>query len=675
MKKAFYLRLARDGIKKNKKLYLPYILTCVGMIAMFYIVAFLSKDESMLEVKGGEQIQGILVFGTYVLGIFSLLILFYTNSFLIRRRKKEFGLYNILGMDKINLSRVLFWENAVIFCISMAAGLACGLLFSKFAQLLMVNILTAGADFSLSVSPDSIGTTFLWFAVIFILILLSALRQIHMTNPVDLLKSESTGEKPPKANWVIAVLGALILAGAYVIAVTITNPMAAIFMYFVAVIMVIVATYMLFISGSVALCKALQKNKHYYYKTNHFISVSTMAYRMKRNGAGLASICILSTMVLVMISCTVCLYTGMDDSLRARYPRDLVIDITAAQDGSIDDSIINGTNDIFERTAKESGVTPLNKISYRLSDFTANVSGSDFQIVTNGFYNSSAYNVLIVPLEDYNRLMGKNETLGENKAIAYTTKLSDYDESTININCTGELKIKKYVDDYIGYGIDTSSVNDSIYLFVPNYDEYIARFADITEPNGSKVMSSHYIISSDFDCETEKLYDLTDAFDKNIHANTTLTAANCGFSIESIAGSLDMFMGLYGGLFFLGILLGIVFIFAAVLIMYYKQISEGYEDRSRFDIMKKVGMTEKEIKKSINSQVLTVFFAPLIMAGIHLAFNFPLINRTITLLGFTNPALLIGTTVACFLVFAVLYVIVYRITSRSYYTIVTGGRE
>ena len=539
----------------------------------------------------------------------------------------------------------------------------------------MVNILTASADFSLSISPDSIGTTFLWFAVIFILILLSALRQIHMTNPVDLLKSESTGEKPPKANWVIAVLGALILAGAYVIAVTITDPMAAIFMYFVAVIMVIVATYMLFISGSVALCKALQKNKHYYYKTNHFISVSTMAYRMKRNGAGLASICILSTMVLVMISCTVCLYTGMDESLRTRYPRDLVIDIRAAQDGSIDDSIINSTNNIFERTAKESGVTPLNKISYRLSDFSANVSGNDFQIVTNGFYYSNAYNVLIVPLEDYNRLMGKNETLGENEAIAYITKLSDYDESTVNINGTGELKIKKYVDDYIGYGIDTSSVNDSIYLFVPNYDEYIARFADITEPNGNKVLSSHYIIGSDFDCETEELSALTDRFNENMDSNTELTASGCDISTDSIADSLEAFMGLYGGLFFLGILLGIVFVFAAVLIMYYKQISEGYEDRSRFDIMKKVGMTEKEIKKSINSQVLTVFFAPLITAGIHLAFNFPLINRTITLLGFTNPTLLIGTTVACFLVFAVLYVIVYRITSRSYYTIVTSGRE
>lgn len=473
----------------------------------------------------------------------------------------------------------------------------------------------------------------------------------------------------------IAVLGALILAGAYVIAVTITDPMAAIFMYFVAVIMVIVATYMLFISGSVALCKALQKNKHYYYKTNHFISVSTMAYRMKRNGAGLASICILSTMVLVMISCTVCLYTGMDESLRTRYPRDLVIDIRAAQDGSIDDSIINSTNNIFERTAKESGVTPLNKISYRLSDFSANVSGNDFQIVTNGFYYSNAYNVLIVPLEDYNRLMGKNETLEENEAIAYITKLSDYDESTVNINGTGELKIKKYVDDYIGYGIDTSSVNDSIYLFVPNYDEYIARFADITEPNGNKVLSSHYIIGSDFDCETEELSALTDRFNENMDSNTELTASGCDISTDSIADSLEAFMGLYGGLFFLGILLGIVFVFAAVLIMYYKQISEGYEDRSRFDIMKKVGMTEKEIKKSINSQVLTVFFAPLITAGIHLAFNFPLINRTITLLGFTNPTLLIGTTVACFLVFAVLYVIVYRITSRSYYTIVTGGRE
>lgn len=674
MKRAFYLRLAWDGIRKNKKLYIPYILTCVCMTAMFYIVSFLSKEDSVQNISGGSEIQGILYLGSIVIGIFSLLILFYTNSFLIRRRKKEFGLYNILGMNKYNLSRVLIWESIIVYAISLVCGLGFGILFSKFAELIMINILMEGTNFDLKVNFESIGNTAVWFLAIFVLILINSLRQIHISKPVELLKSENIGEKPPKANWVLAVLGAVILAAAYAIAVTVDNPMAAIFLYFVAVTMVIVATYMLFISGSVALCKALQKNKRYYYKTNHFVSVSGMVYRMKRNGAGLASICILSTMVLVMVSCTVCLYTGMEDSLRTSYPRDISVDVEVNDFAAVNDELVHSIDAKTEAVLGKYSEAAQNKMSYRIADVAANQNGNDFSIITNGFYSSSAYNVLIVPIEDYNRLMGQNETLAENEVLVYKAKLSDYDESTININGTGDLKIKKYVEDYIGYGVDMSIVNSSIYVFVPNYDAFIAQFEGITEPNGNPVLSKHYITGFDLDCDD--LVQLTIL--NEIHDSVSSSVTGPGIdsvTTDGIAGSRMLFLGLYGGLFFLGILLGIVFIFAAVLIMYYKQISEGYEDRARFEIMQKVGMTQSEIKKSVNSQVLTVFFAPLIVAGIHLAFNFPLINKTITLLGFTNSGLLMGITAVCFLVFALLYVIVYRITSRSYYSIVSTAEK
>lgn len=674
MKRAFYLRLAWDGIRKNKKLYIPYILTCVCMTAMFYIVSFLSKEDSVQNISGGSEIQGILYLGSIVIGIFSLLILFYTNSFLIRRRKKEFGLYNILGMNKYNLSRVLIWESIIVYAISLVCGLGFGILFSKFAELIMINILMEGTNFDLKVNFESIGNTAVWFLAIFVLILINSLRQIHISKPVELLKSENIGEKPPKANWVLAVLGAVILAAAYAIAVTVDNPMAAIFLYFVAVTMVIVATYMLFISGSVALCKALQKNKRYYYKTNHFVSVSGMVYRMKRNGAGLASICILSTMVLVMVSCTVCLYTGMEDSLRTSYPRDISVDVEVNDFAAVNDELAHSIDAKTEAVLGKYSEAAQNKMSYRIADVAANQNGNDFSIITNGFYSSSAYNVLIVPIEDYNRLMGQNETLAENEVLVYKAKLSDYDESTININGTGDLKIKKYVEDYIGYGVDMSIVNSSIYVFVPNYDAFIVQFEGITEPNGNPVLSKHYITGFDLDCDD--LVQLTIL--NEIHDSVSSSVTGPGIdsvTTDGIAGSRMLFLGLYGGLFFLGILLGIVFIFAAVLIMYYKQISEGYEDRARFEIMQKVGMTQSEIKKSVNSQVLTVFFAPLIVAGIHLAFNFPLINKTITLLGFTNSGLLMGITAVCFLVFALLYVIVYRITSRSYYSIVSTAEK
>lgn len=674
MKRAFYLRLAWDGIRKNKKLYIPYILTCVCMTAMFYIVSFLSKEDSVQNISGGSEIQGILYLGSVVIGIFSLLILFYTNSFLIRRRKKEFGLYNILGMNKYNLSRVLIWESIIVYAISLVCGLGFGILFSKFAELIMINILMEGTNFDLKVNFESIGNTAVWFLAIFVLILINSLRQIHISKPVELLKSENIGEKPPKANWVLAVLGAVILAAAYAIAVTVDNPMAAIFLYFVAVTMVIVATYMLFISGSVALCKALQKNKRYYYKTNHFVSVSGMVYRMKRNGAGLASICILSTMVLVMVSCTVCLYTGMEDSLRTTFPRDISIDVQVNDFAAVNEDLVHSIDSEIEDVLGKYSETLHDKISYRLTDFAAQQNGNDFSIITNGYYTSTAYNVLIVPIEDYNRLMGQNETLGENEVLIYKAKLSDYDESTINLNGTGDLKIKKYVEDYIGYGVDMSTVNPSIYVFVPNYDAFIAQFEGITEPNGNPVLSKHYITGFDLDCDD--LVQLTILNEIHDSVSSSVTGPSiASVSTDGIAGSRMLFLGLYGGLFFLGILLGIVFIFAAVLIMYYKQISEGYEDRARFEIMQKVGMTQSEIKKSVNSQVLTVFFAPLIVAGIHLAFNFPLINKTITLLGLTNSGLLMGITAVCFLVFALLYVIVYRITSRSYYSIVSTAEK
>lgn len=674
MKRAFYLRLAWDGIRKNKKLYIPYILTCVCMTAMFYIVSFLSKEKTVQNIQGGDEIQGILYLGSIVIGIFSLLILFYTNSFLIRRRKKEFGLYNILGMNKYNLSRVLIWESIIVYVISLVCGLGFGILFSKFAELIMINILMEGTNFDLKVNFESVGSTAVWFLAIFVLILINSLRQIHISKPVELLKSENIGEKPPKANWVLAVLGAVILAAAYAIAVTVDNPMAAIFLYFVAVTMVIVATYMLFISGSVALCKALQKNKRYYYKTNHFVSVSGMVYRMKRNGAGLASICILSTMVLVMVSCTVCLYTGMEDSLRTSYPRDISVDVEVNDFAAVNDELVHSIDAKTEAVLGKYSETAQNKMSYRIADVTANQNGNDFSIITNGFYSSSAYNVLIVPIEDYNRLMGQTETLAENEVLVYKAKLSDYDESTININGTGDLKIKKYVEDYIGYGVDMSIVNSSIYVFVPNYDAFIAQFEGITEPNGNPVLTKHYITGFDLDCDDLVQLTILNEIHDSVSSSVTGPAI-ASVSTDGIAGSRMLFLGLYGGLFFLGILLGIVFIFAAVLIMYYKQISEGYEDRARFEIMQKVGMTQSEIKKSVNSQVLTVFFAPLIVAGIHLAFNFPLINKTITLLGFTNSGLLMGITAVCFLVFALLYVIVYRITSRSYYSIVSTAER
>ncbi|MDE7290133.1 MAG: FtsX-like permease family protein, partial [Oscillospiraceae bacterium] len=299
-----YPKLAASGIKNNRRTYLPYILTCAGMIMMFYIVEFLRRNNFVAEMRGGYIMQIMLGFGSVVMVIFSSIFMFYTNSFLVRGRKKEFGLYNILGMGKLNIARILIWETVFVYLSSLALGNACGVLFSKLAELFLVHIMKADVGYEFAPDFGAVRMSAIWYAIIFLLILFNTLRQIRLTNPIELMKSESTGEKPPKSNLFLTVPGVLLLGGAYYMAVTIINPLGAIFAFLLAVIMVILATYMLFIAGSVAVCRLLQKNKSYYYKTNHFVSVSSMVYRMKRNGAGLASICILSTMVLVTLSST-----------------------------------------------------------------------------------------------------------------------------------------------------------------------------------------------------------------------------------------------------------------------------------------------------------------------------------------------------------------------------------
>lgn len=682
MKKGIYSRLALTGIKKNKKLYIPYILTCIGMVMMFYIITFLSSSDMMMNYPGGETMRGILGFGVYVIGFFAVIFLFYTNSFLVRRRKKEFGLYNILGMGKRNIARVMLWETLFIGAFSIVLGMALGVLFSKLAELVMVNIMSMDVTFGVTIDYKAIYYTVVLFAVIFFLILLNSLRQVHLSNPIALLHSENAGEKPPKANWFFAVLGVLILGCAYYLAVTIKDPVTTLAAFFFAVIMVIIATYLIFISGSVAFCKILQKKKNYYYKTNHFVSVSSMSYRMKRNGAGLASICILCTMVLVMISSTVCLYLGKEDSLRERYPRNINITMTSQIYSDLISQDANSIAKMSIETAENMGYKPVNAIDYTMLSFVSYIRDGEivFDDGENGFNyaTSDLWQIFIVSLDDYNRLTGSQENLNEDEVMIYTSKDMDYNYDVLKIKGQEPLNIKKVVTekvvtDFENNGVDTMQIIPALYIFVPDLE---LQTEMISEQSENTIGNINRFVGYDLDATDQQQ---TDVFNEIYDWLRTSQIENADSSmyvyVEGSANEKLEFFGLYGGLFFLGIILGIVFIFAAVLIMYYKQVSEGYEDQSRFEIMQKVGMTKREIKKSINSQMLTVFFMPLIAAGVHLAFAFPMIYKMLILFGLVNKVFLIMVTVGCFLLFALLYMLVYKITSRAYYSIVSGGNE
>lgn len=678
MKGGFYIRLAKDGIMKNRKLYFPYILTCICMIMMFYIIYYLGFSADFTSVRGGDMLQSFLSLGVFVIAIFSLIFLYYTNSFLIRRRQKEFGLYNILGMGKRNLVKILVWENVLTGVISIVSGLLLGILFSKLAELAALRILGGETGFAIRVETQPIIVTTVLFLGIFLLIMLRMIFYIFRLRPVEMLKSENVGEKPPKANWIMALIGVVLLAGAYYLAVAVIDPMSAMVMFFVAVIMVIIATYLLFIAGSVALCKLLQKNKKYYYKTKHFVSLSSMVYRMKRNGAGLASICILSTMVLVTLSSTVCMYAQIEDGIQKRYPHDITMELT-----SDDYSETRPYKEIVSDVLSEYGEKAENVEEFHLYSAAGFQYRDEFRLSMGGYSETgtgeveSIRSVYMIDLEDYNRLTGENRKMENDEILLYPFK-TDYDYDTLSIAGCGTWDVELLDRQPFPAGMAQADIMGSLFIVVKDLpviqqiEEYRNSLAK--EDDSLSVLYIEESYGFDLSCDDEKQMEIYNTILERIKA---LTSQEDGvdyphYFIDSKAGGRIDYIAINGGLFFLGILLGAVFLFGTVLIMYYKQISEGYEDQDRFDILMKVGMTRREVKQSINSQVLTVFFLPLVTAGIHLAFAYPLISKILLLMSATEEKLLIMVTIACYLVFALFYVAVYAVTSKEYYTIVSG---
>lgn len=681
MKGGFYIRLAKDGIMKNRKLYFPYILTCICMIMMFYIIYYLGFSADFTSVRGGDMLQSFLMLGVFVIAIFSLIFLYYTNSFLIRRRKKEFGLYNILGMGKRNLVKILVWENILTAALSIVSGLLLGIVFSKLAELAALRILGGKTGFAIRVEPKPVIVTAVLFLGIFLLIMLRMIFYIFRLRPVEMLKSENVGEKPPKANWILALIGVALLAGAYYLAVAVIDPLSAMIMFFIAVVMVIIATYLLFISGSVALCKLLQKNKKYYYKTKHFVSLSSMIYRMKRNGAGLASICILSTMVLVTLSSTVCLYAQTEDGIQKRYPHDITMELT-----SDDYSETEPYKEIVSEVLSEYGEEAENVEDFHMYSIAGFQYGDEFRLSMADYSETGAgdiesiRSIYMIDLEAYNRLTGENQEMADNEFLLYPFK-ADYDYNTISITGCGTWNVELLEQQPFPVGAAQANAEGSYFIVAKDLSviQRIEEYRNSLAQEDDSLLATYIEESYGFDlaCDDEKQTEIYNTILERIGA---LTSQENGveyphYFIDSKAGGRIDYIAINGGLFFLGVLLGAVFLFGTVLIMYYKQISEGYEDQDRFDILMKVGMTRKEVKQSINSQVLTVFFLPLITAGVHLAFAYPLISKILLLMSATEESLLILVTVCCYLVFALFYVLVYVITSKGYYTIVSGKEK
>ena len=661
-----YPRLAATNLKKNRRFYLPYLLACIVIVALFCIMLTLASDPYLGQMQHGGSVSQMLGFGVLIMALFSAIILFYTNSTFTKQRKREFAIYNILGMEKRHISYVLFWESLYTAAMALFFGLVAAGVFSKLLQLVLVRLIGGEATFGLNISLMSIGYTAVFFGALFLLLLLNTIRIIHLSNPVQLLRAGSEGEREPRSKWILALLGAVCLAAGYIISLRTNAALYAIQYFFPAVILVIIGTYLTFIALSIVVLKALRKNRRYYYKTSHFATVSGLIYRMSRNAAGLASICILSTMVLVTVSTTVSLYKGVDAYAAVRWPQDMTLTLmTDTRTNTVPDvaPVLQVVDDAMTR----SGLTQSNVHGYRTVRFSTLRSGDALDQFTGS--GVDAYTVMVLDTEGYADLTGEQVTLAPGDALAWTDGKPFGDTVTI---CGRAFRLRPLDSFPLDSGSSIMGLH-TLYLVVPDLDSVLdlraQQNAYASEHGGTRSMLNYTYQFDLSGTDAEQLDALHTLLSDPAFASAA-EAANVQYTTDMRADGYPTLRSMYGGFLFLGFFLGFVFLFATVLIIYYKQVSEGYDDRGRFRIMQQVGMTPKEVKATIRTQVLLMFFLPLVTAAIHIAFAFPLIKQIVFAFGLQNVHLFLLCTLGTFGVFALLYTFVYLLTARTYYRIV-----
>ena len=674
MSKAFYPRLAAQNCIKNGKFYFPYLLTVVISSAAFYINLALAQTGSLPELKRYFYLSMFMTVGTFVLGLFFIIFLIYTNSFLMKRRGKELALYNILGMGKGNIGLVLSFETLYTWLIGAGGGILLGMLLQRLITMLVTRMLRIDVKYEFFISVYGIAVTAIFFGALLFVTLLLNLGRLHVQKPVELLRQGNVGEREPRTRWLLTILGLLSLGGGYAIALTTHNSIQAIGVYFVAVFLVIIGTYCLFSAVSVAVLKALRKNKGFFYRTGNFIGVSGMLHRMNRNAVGLANICILSTMVLVMISATLALFLGTEDAIATRYPGDLNAEVWYWTDRPFD---TDRAEQKLTEALKEQGATVTGSLSYSTTNRPAAFDGSSF-IIQDDVYDTGSDRILILlTAEDYNKLSGQKVSLAKDQLLISGSDSLVGDVRFVFRGESGE-QVMRFSAAPTAEAFSLSSGDVYLgmvdYIILPDPDT-LKEF----ENNCARALGEDEAFLSWY-CEIN-----TDGSDEEKAAWSAAISApdNCGlagddsiqwqlFRMDTQAENRQDFYTMNGGFFFLGVFLGFVFLMATVLIIYYKQISEGYEDRERFRIMRQVGLEKREIRRSINVQILIVFFAPLVVAGVHVAFDFNLVRLMLILFGLNNAALTAWCTVGTFLAFALIYALVYLLTARVYYRIVSG---
>lgn len=665
----FYSKFALNNLVKNKRFIVPYVLSTIFTIMSFYILSSLAFGDNLNKLPNGiDATKQVLSLGIIVIAIFSTIFLFYTYSFLVKRRVKEFGLYSVLGMTKKQIAKILVLETIFIAVTTIVLGIGLGIIFDKLMLLVLLKLFSAGVSFGFGITPIAIVFSVLLFGGIYFLLLLYTVIKIARLRIVALLKDENKGEKEPKSRWILAIIGLALIGYGYYTAQTVQNPVKALLVFFYAVVAVIIGTYLVFMAVSITVLKIMKNNKNFYYKPKNFISVSGLLYRMKRNAVGLANICILSTMVLVTMGSTSALYAGMEKSYNERFPRQLMI----AGYHSTNDKLKEIENNA-KTAAKEAGTEVEDMVSYNSLPMVGRLVEDKFNFESNvGVDLSNVKMIVVLQLKDYNKFANKNKTLESNEILLHIDKKGNYNHNSISLNGS-DYKIKEKLSEFPGtIGSATANIMDTYYAVVKDEKEATKLATKLTELSSKELEKRG--ISIQTGTPTLQNYVAFNIKDTTKEAKVIESfkklEKQSGIEIEGKEENKLTFRGVFASFLFIGVFISLIFVVSQVVIMYYKQISEGYEDKGNFEIMRKVGITDKQIKQSIRSQVLLIFFSPLIIATLHTIVAYPFIEKILRLFLITDNSIFLQALAVTIVVFAIFYLIVYAITSKIYYRII-----
>ncbi|SFB99003.1 putative ABC transport system permease protein [Alkalibacterium subtropicum] len=662
MKISFFSKMAWRNIKANRKLYYPYSLSSILSVAVFQMMASLMTNDFVRQRSAA--LPSLFEVGTLVIGVFSVIFIFYVNSFLMKRRKKEIGLYSVLGLEKRHVARILVIENVMVSGLSILTGLLVGVLFGRLSFLFLNYLLDLPNAMGYSTSWEMTGMTALLFISIFTLTLLYNIAQVTFSNPIRLLKGGKEGEKEPKSSPILFVIGLLSLGAGYYISLTIDNPISAVNQFFIAVLLVIIGTYLLYTAGSIIILKALKRNKAFYYKPGPFISISGMLYRMKQHAVGLANISILSVMVIIAVSTTVTLYAGTEETLNNRFPEENNLSVMTDEEMSsreLKETIESVQSDLNEISSEE-GYTMTDQYYFRYMTLWGEMEGSTlaFQDFQGG--SEIPLMVLVMPMDDYNRLAEEPVTLSGNDLLFYTPDPDLNRDSLTLFDKTFDLK---QINDMPGVMNGMSQLIDPILLVTPDD----STLDTLRNQRNSELAEYPVTLSADFFWSLENSQNSTE-YATRIQESLRDTDYPVGLFYESRDGNREDWYSTNGGFLFLGIFLGGLFTIGAVLITYYKQISEGYEDKERIQIMQKVGLDKETTRQATHSQILWMFTLPILTAALHTAFAYPIVQKMLMLFGITSNTLFTLTTLGVVMGYSLIYWIIYRVTSKLYLSIV-----